>query len=938
MIDQENLIQLKNVVEMKSKQMCWDPELGFMTQQQMDQIKKEREIKKRQIEGRPFPKNEAERILEALESRRGASSGLSEVRRITHLPQIPVPTPASLTAQRSSSIQLLARSKTKNSLAALYEEEEAAISGKNKKKLIAPHNKRLEQDRLKRLEERKGRLREELRKLKKYEEKLAREHTEVAEGSEEMKEPEGTRSRKKRSASTETNRQPRRSSRKIASLQPMIPSTNQKASSSLRPGRTFSSRKHIKAKVFSAREEDLPSLGDEDDEEAAEKEIASLKKIKLPTTFPSSFKLEKFASPKPLPASSLPSIDQSLPPATRTSDFTDKPSAFSFAKPSSTTEPVSKPSPFFSQPPTKPAEAPTLGLIPGSAATPPNFFGSITSSINPTAEKPAAPNSNLFANTNTTQATTELVEKSGPETVMSTSLQGDKATSSVSSQPPAPSQPSIFGSGTLGATSNPSPAPAAATTTSATVNGEAPKSLFGTPALNPAAPSFSFGAAPPPTTSLFGNPTAATTTAEPAPPIAVSAPASTGFSFGSQSTPPTSSLFGGSGTMTNEPSKTDQAPAITPSIFGNTATTAQNNSSTFNFNAPTSTTTNNTSSSPNLFGNVSAPVTSSASSFSFGTQPVAPASPAPTAFSFGQPTGPTPASAPSFAFGTSTPTAASTPLFGQAQPPAPASTGFNFGGTTNTIDSGSIFGKPTATNTTTPGPASTNGFNFGATTTSFGATSPPVVGSPFGNSSGSGFQSFGNSTTTLKPLESNATTTGTSLFGSSSVAPTPTSNGTGPVGSFTNANNGFFGPPASTTVNGFGNNHGSSNNFGATNTAIVVGPTTNGNGVFGVNNSTGVGSIHNSQNSVFGSNQNGTTTSPFAFGTTTNNFGFGNKNNNTPLPPTTPTNLNQNTFNSTPVNQNGGGNLFNIGAVGPADSPLGGNGRSVKRLPGRKKR
>lgn len=82
-----------------------------------------------------------------------------------------------------------------------------------------------------------------------------------------------------------------------ASLQPMVSATT-KSSSSLRPGRTFSSRRHTRAKVFSAREEDLPSLGDEEADEEAAKEIASLKKIKLPTTFPSSFKLDKFASSK----------------------------------------------------------------------------------------------------------------------------------------------------------------------------------------------------------------------------------------------------------------------------------------------------------------------------------------------------------------------------------------------------------------------------------------------------------------------------------------------------------------------------------------------------------------------------------------------------------------------------------------------------------------
>ncbi|KAH9441689.1 hypothetical protein Pst134EA_032678 [Puccinia striiformis f. sp. tritici] len=74
--------------------------------------------------------------------------------------------------------------------------------------------------------------------------------------------------------------------------------TKSTSTSSLRPGRTFSSRRHIKAKVFSAREEDLPQLNDLDEEEVADEESEKLKKIKLPSTFLSSFKLEKF-NPNP---------------------------------------------------------------------------------------------------------------------------------------------------------------------------------------------------------------------------------------------------------------------------------------------------------------------------------------------------------------------------------------------------------------------------------------------------------------------------------------------------------------------------------------------------------------------------------------------------------------------------------------------------------------
>jgi len=65
--------------------------------------------------------------------------------------------------------------------------------------------------------------------------------------------------------------------------------------SSLRPGRTFLSRRHVKAKVFSACEEDLPPLNDGDDEEA-DTERDQLIKIKLPNTFVSSFRLEKFSA------------------------------------------------------------------------------------------------------------------------------------------------------------------------------------------------------------------------------------------------------------------------------------------------------------------------------------------------------------------------------------------------------------------------------------------------------------------------------------------------------------------------------------------------------------------------------------------------------------------------------------------------------------------
>jgi len=88
--------------------------------------------------------------------------------------------------------------------------------------------------------------------------------------------------------------------------------------SSLRPGRTFSSRRHAKAKVFSAREEDLPPLNDGDDEEA-DRERDQLKKIKLPNTFVSSFRLEKFSAPPKSDQSQVKASQGSLPDKTGTS-------------------------------------------------------------------------------------------------------------------------------------------------------------------------------------------------------------------------------------------------------------------------------------------------------------------------------------------------------------------------------------------------------------------------------------------------------------------------------------------------------------------------------------------------------------------------------------------------------------------------------------------
>ncbi|CAH7667890.1 expressed protein [Phakopsora pachyrhizi] len=400
------------------RRMIWDPEFGFLTEEQRDKMKLEAEHQLREKEGRPLPTNEAEKILEVLETVGGFNSDSSGKRRGSYLPSIPYPTPGRTHGRHPSSTKLSQRLTATNSLAAVYEEQ--ALRS-NSSTIIAPISKKLEADRIKRLEEKKGKLRAELRKRKQIAEMHIRESEKLVEKEDKdiaCNERLLRRSDRLRSTSVEPSGvtgPPRRSKRKIGKLtsdavrakvnsgrssrsqsvnedeqaqgttiktgrvtrsaksnllnsngrpelshkvsppnslsksagrahkqidsaspiledpldvgnmvasslpgmrkpdsatasQPLMraSSTFFKSTlssavkstplSSLRPGRTFSSRRHIKAKVFSAREEHLPPLDDDEDEERV-KENEALKKIKLPSTLPSSFRLEKFASP-----------------------------------------------------------------------------------------------------------------------------------------------------------------------------------------------------------------------------------------------------------------------------------------------------------------------------------------------------------------------------------------------------------------------------------------------------------------------------------------------------------------------------------------------------------------------------------------------------------------------------------------------------------------
>lgn len=159
------------------------------------------------------------------------------------------------------------------------------------------------------------------------------------------------------------------------------------AASSLRPGRSHSTRTHVtSSKVFSAREEDLPPVDE-----------GELNKIKMPL-FPANFSFETAPAPPPTqppakvaPLAAAPSdlFSRMGPPASAPPSTAMSKPAFSFASaPAATTAAA----------PPKPTAAPdffaTSTVVPPPAvnfSSKPNFFASVIDKAGPTAPPTVTP-------------------------------------------------------------------------------------------------------------------------------------------------------------------------------------------------------------------------------------------------------------------------------------------------------------------------------------------------------------------------------------------------------------------------------------------------------------------------------------------------------------------------------------------------------------------
>ncbi|WAQ92269.1 hypothetical protein PtA15_16A175 [Puccinia triticina] len=978
------------------RQMFWDPNLGFVTKEQREKMMREAELKLREKEGRPLPTNEAEKILEILESGRNPHSLWGTKRYTANLPSIPVPTPSTASSQRTSMLKHLNRpSAPGTSLTAIYEEQ--ALQS-NHGTIIAPFNKKLEAERIKRLEEKKGQLRAELKKRKLFEENLHQRNRQSGEedhqelnGSAPIDLPATDRAERKssrraqRSASAESAAEPARervkSSRKIGKLtsssskakvnqgrksrsqsvneeetnesttappgrvtrsgrllsnnahdqsskssnstriskslknlkspspiqeepedhhqepdsdnqstqrdQPQVDQNSSclhptvrsasvslqvplssmvksTSSSSLRPGRTFSSRRHIKAKVFSAREEDLPPLNDGEDEEVDE-ESEKLKKIKLPSTFLSSFKLEKFNPPPPPPPVQ---VDVQPEKPDQPKQNPDSAEGSSLFKKSGTDFPKTS---LFGAPPTAapvpadpvPAAASTTSA-PSISSQQPSFLSAPKESGEPVQQQNNKP-SPFFslakdASTPVAPAPDKPVSSQQPPASSSghsfSRISSDAPPpnffGSVASQPTA--APDSSASKTAEQPAKPSPfsfQPSTTSTTTASTsnlfkpasesNSVAHTSLFGAqptqnnesltkPSESKSQPSlFSFGTQP------STQPTCSNDSVEAAPAPAP-APASSSvptFSFGAPSSQ-AGSGFGAQAPVsaaTSAPSQIAPAPASTPTFsFGAQPTTTTTSAQPANSQPPASNgmfdmmDSSSSTTAPSIFGNSAAAPSNPmpiSTGFSFGsnlnTNNAVSAATKPAELNFG---GTSSSTTPSFTFGASTNTSSGTT--GPTQQPSAGGSLFGAPAPAPTSSSSSpfTFGAPSTTGTAS---ASASPFVFGAANPSTPSPIPPTPGgSTFGlsssnlatptNNSSTNIFNFGAANATQQPAIANGNSTaGTSVFGAPSAASSSSAANNGAGGMFgmmSNNNNNAMNPGSGATTPSF--------SFGAT--------------------------------------------------------------------------------------------------------------------------
>ncbi|KAK4700660.1 hypothetical protein P7C70_g5582, partial [Phenoliferia sp. Uapishka_3] len=866
----------------RKRQLLWDPVQGLVSREAMERAAD------RAKEALPVPKDEADRILEVLEGM--GRTPLGEARRKKPKINVPTPTvptpipnpysrrePTSSQSQRpGTGLNSVFRAREERRQAerekerARREEEEREIRAREDEeyeRAIAREDEEMEEARRRDVPRRKTRsmaagtpAKEKAASSKakakptpskakgKGRARRDSEVTEIASDREESQMDSRLKSSSSRRVKSPTPRMasppppsPPTTAPAVAPPEP-VKAVTHSTSSSLRPGRTHTSRTHVSSsKVFSAREEDLPPVDDDE-----------LDKIKMPM-FPPGFSFDAIsASSTVTPAAPLapvlaPVLEKKVP-ATVTAASVASASSSIFGR---------------------------MGAPPPSAATPSPFsFGAINSTT-------SAPTPSLFGSAPSAPVSTNLgaltVPKATP-TAASDFFSKPNPTPLSSSTSSGTSKPSFFHS-VLENSVTPTPA---------------------SPAVTPAAPSpFSFGAPTIKPTEVIAPSEVVTPSAAAAPnpfasfgkPIAElvkddkSAPTAQGI-FGNTSSAPSSSLFGEPSGATKSMFGAQEVKAPTssaaPSLFGgaaassapsfsfgSTPTTVVSEEpkkavpapSPFTFGAPASTTPPSTAATPTF--SITKPSTVEATNhFSgFGQTPLieeadedtgmeeeAPSPPkaaAPSSFSFGGTfpatngsTSPAPSAngTSSFTFGALSSTAPANPSPFGATPAAAAASPFG-GSTTPTHFGGFGSGQ------SSPAPQSNGGSGFfGAQTSSapiFGAqTSSAPVASMFGAASTQPSNPFGSSS-------------GGSIFGQSVSAP----------------NLAFGGSSAAPAAQPFGNVFGSSSGappMSQTMSAPAFGATPSNVPSFGATSSA--------------------TPSPFGAPSATPSFAFGQNPSNSPAP------------------------------------------------------
>lgn len=527
--------------------------------------------------------------------------------------------------------------------------------------------------------------------------------------------------------------------------------------SSLRVGRTRTSRNHIARPVSKAKNR-FSAAFDEDEGEEANEESREEEPKKLPTLFesPKGFTFAQDKAPvlhdssnaKEPPISSLP---------------------FSFAKPSAAPAAAAAPGlapPFsFSQPPKTPAPAPELKQ---TAAETPALKASEPVPATPAKAAPSVPSVPSISLIPPSPAAAKPAADAAPSTSSaSTSIPNFFANSSVFSKPgvsiapPTPSPvpvvesreeakptapPSLFGG--LPAFAPPKETPE--TTTEAPKPVTAPTFLFGAPVSTPAPSSgFSFASigqakdapASQPTPSLFSN----LAPAKEAAPEQASVTASSPFSFGvsagkaaDTSTAPASLpfSFGGPAAKPSTTAAPAPAPAPAPVPVPASASAPAPSPAPFSFGQPKPEPVKAPEAKP-LFG------TSEPTKSLFGPPPAS----SPSPFGARQPSVATEAPKPAFSFGTpspSTPTAtieAAKPLFPSTS--TGSTGGFTFASTAPSAPSRVApakapfsFGVAPATPPVTTPIENKTSFTFGASTTPAISAPTTLFGGPSNGSNG----------------------------------------------------------------------------------------------------------------------------------------------------------------------------------------------------------